>query len=131
MTTLPIISTAELHAVTDLVESNKKTAAEAIALDWLVAKDIENAGKLAESARKNAGRLLMSLIGHGGRVTVNKGGFKTYVLNVSNCTGQPRPLDAMAKLIEDGVITKAQADAAIEATRGDDFRRIGLKADKT
>lgn len=130
MTTLPIIDTAALHAVTESVEANKQTAAEAIALDWLVAKDIENAGKDAEKVRKAAGNLLTSLIGHKGRVRVNKGGFRWYTLNVSNCTGQPRPLDAMALLVSQGTITQAQADAAIEATRGDDFQRIGLKADK-
>lgn len=127
MTTLPLISTAEAHTVSDATQ----TAADAIALDWLVAKDIENAGKEAEKVRKNAGNLLVALIGKGGKVTVNKGGFKTYTLNVSNCTGQPRPLDAMALLVANGAITQEQADAAIEATRGDDFQRIGLKADKT
>lgn len=54
-----------------------------IALDWLQSKEIEDAGKVAKKVRDTAAQTLKGTIGHGGTVTVNKGGFKTYELSVS------------------------------------------------
>ena len=59
------------------------SAIQELALDWLQAKEIEDAGKVAKRVRDVAAQTLEAILGHGGTVTVNKGGFKTYRLDVS------------------------------------------------
>ena len=124
-TSIPAITKAPEHTI-----AAEDATAEAVALDWLMAKDIENAAKDAEGIRKTAGKILNALIGKGGKVTVNKGGFRTYTLTVSERKGQPttRALDI---LVEQGKVSREDADAALEASRGASSTVIGLKADKT
>lgn len=127
MTTLPTITTAEIHT---LAPAEDYTA-EAIALDWLVAKDIENAAKDAETIRKAAGKILMVMLGKGGEVTVNKGGFAKYTLTVQNRQGRVSGDRALDALVEAGKVSREDADAALEASRGDGSEVIGLKRVKT
>lgn len=119
-TTIPTFST-EAHTPTD-----STTDVQAIALDWLVAKDIENAAKPAEKVRKAAGKLLVSLLGAGNEVTVNKGGFRKYTLKVTDVTGRVSGDRAMAAMVKDGIIDEATAAAYLEASRGDDYQNVAL-----
>ena len=120
-TTIPTFAT-EAHTTTE-----STTDVQAIALDWLVAKDIENAAKPAEKVRKAAGALLVALLGKGNTVTVNKGGFRTYELKVSDCKGRPSGERALAAMVADGLVTEAQAAAYLEASRGDSYQTVALK----
>ena len=53
------------------------------ALDWLQAKEVKDAGNAADKVCKTLGKFLETELGADGTVTVNKGGFKTYRLDVS------------------------------------------------
>lgn len=123
-TTIPTF-THDGHTATE-----STTDAAAIALDWLHAKDIENAAKDAVKIRKAAGVLLKALIGRDGKVTCNKGGFKTYALKVTDVTGRVNADRALAALVEAGKVTPADAAAALEASRGEGYENIALKATK-
>jgi hypothetical protein len=120
-TTIPTFATEE-HTTTE-----STTDVQAIALDWLVAKDIENAAKPAEKVRKAAGLLLVSLLGRDKEVTVNKGGFRKYVLKVTDVTGRVNADRAVAAMVADGIITEAQATVYLEASRGADYQNVALK----
>jgi hypothetical protein len=119
-TTLPTFA-PEAHEVTTSED------APAIALDWLHAKDIETEAKKAEKIRKAAGLLLQRLIGHEGTVTVNKGGFRTYVLKVADCQGRVSGERALDALVRDGILDEATAARYLEASRGDSYQTIALK----
>lgn len=125
MTTIPVITDAQ-HTATD-----STTSIEDIALDWLYAKDVENAAKNAEKIRKAAGTLLARLLGAGGTVTCNKGGFRTYVLTVSARKGRVSADRAIDALVEAGKVSREDADAALEASRGEGTDVIGLKPIKS
>lgn len=118
--TIPTFAT-DAHTVRE-----NTTDVVAIAEDWLYAKDIENAAKPAEKVRKAAGVLLDSLLGKGGVVTVNKGGFRQYVLKCSDVKGRPSGERALDAMVADGIITPAQAASYLEASRGEGFRTISL-----
>ena len=124
-TTLVRVST--INAALTEVEASPEQAA---ALDWLYAKDVENAAKEDEKIRKAAGKLLKSLIGAGGKVTVNKGGFRTYELAVTPVTGRVSGEKALAALVAAGKVTAEDAADALEASRGEDYENIALKAVK-
>lgn len=109
------------------VASAEDAAVEAIALDWLMAKDVENEAKKAEAVRKAAGKILKVLLGNKGTVTVNKGGFAKYELTVTPVQGRVSADKALDALVEAGKVSRADADAALEASRGTASERIGLK----
>jgi len=105
------------------------TDAQAIALDWITAKEIENAAKDAEKIRKNAGILLRDLIGVGGTVTVNRGGFRRYVLKVTPNKGRVSADKVLAQLITLHPELAAEIETLSEASRNP-FDTIALKDPK-
>lgn len=123
--TLPTL-TPDAHVV-----ATADSTVEAIALDWLIAKDVENAAKDAEKIRKAAGELLALMLGDGGTVTVNKGGFRTYRLGVTNVKGRVSADRAVLAMIEDGIISQEQAAQYLESSRGAESERIALKPVKS
>lgn len=121
--TLPMFA-KDVHTVSEPLNPPE------VALDWLHAKDIENAAKPAEKIRKVAGLALKTLIGDGGLVTVNKGGFRTYALNVTPNKGRVSADKVLAQLVAKHPELASEVETLSEESRNP-FEVITLKPNKS
>ncbi len=102
--------------------------AQEIALEWLEAKDTENAGLKAAKVRSAAGKALVALLGRDATVTVNRGGFKTYAVNVTDVNGRADAAKAIAAMVQDGLLTQDVVDNYMQDSIGAGYEKIALKA---
>jgi len=114
-----------MTATITTTETTTDALVQETALDWLQAKEIEDAGKAAEKVRKQAGTVLETELGADGHVTVNKGGFKTYRLDVSNRSRVSE--GAVLKVLAIRHPELAGEIEALKAEHSNPFSVIGLK----
>lgn len=101
--------------------------AQELALEWLEAKDTENAGIKAGKVRSAAGKALVALLGRDATVTVNRGGFKTYAVNVTDVSGRADAARAIAAMVQDGIMSQEVVDSYMRDSIGAGYEKIALK----
>lgn len=103
------------------------TVATDLATQWLELKDIEDAGKRAGVSRKSTGNDLHELLGEGGVVTVNRGGFKNYFLRVIRRSGSVQHGKVIAALVADGHVSQEVVDRYNAMHTGDAVEAYSLQ----
>ena len=99
----------------------------ALALQWLELKDAEDAGKAAGKSRKTTGESILEVAGKDAEITVNRGGFKTYRVNVVDRAGSVQAAKVLAALVDRGMVDQATIDELGQEFTGDPVQVITLK----
>lgn len=116
---------------TTATETAQDAAAQesaALVLQWLELKDVEDAGKKAGKNRKVTGEILLDVAGKDAEITVNRGGFRTYRVNVVERAGSVQAAKVLAALVDRGIIDAQTIDELRQEFTSDPVEVITLKS---